>query len=161
MNFDPKKITTHIIWLIASIALIVYFLPQKKDQTLSFEENRPWDHKELIAPFEIYIYPDTASVTDSLEKAFIPFAERNNSICDSILSVVNSTNYIIGQRITPILQSQYGTGVIDMESYSLIENGKLPSIRILEGKFLNKMSTDNLVSPLKLYLMINFETVRH
>lgn len=155
MNFDPKKITTHIIWLIASIALIVYFLPQKKDQTLSFEENRPWDHKELIAPFEIYIYPDTASVTDSLEKAFIPFAERNNSVCDSILSVVNSTSYIIGQRITPILQSQYGTGVIDMESYSLIENGKLPSIRILEGKFLNKMSTDNLVSPLKLYLMID------
>ena len=155
MKFDSKKITTHIIWLFATIALIVYFLPQKKDQTLSFEENRPWDHRELIAPFEIYIYPDTANVTDSLQNAFIPIAKYDNKIFDSIAAVVSNNNYYIAQKILPKIQNQYEIGVIDAESYSLIENGKLPSLRMLDGKVLNKIETSHFVSPRRLYLMID------
>ena len=155
MKFDSKKITTHIIWLFATIALIVYFLPQKKDQTLSFEENRPWDHRELIAPFEIYIYPDTANVTDSLQNAFIPIAKYDNKIFDSIAAVVSNNNYYIAQKILPKIQNQYEIGVIDAESYSLIENGKLPSLRMLDGKVLNKIETSYFVSPRRLYLMID------
>ena len=155
MKFDSKKITTHIIWLFATIALIVYFLPQKKDQTLSFEENRPWDHRELIAPFEIYIYPDTANVTDSLQNAFIPIAKYDNKIFDSIAAVLSNNNYYIAQKILPKIQNQYEIGVIDAESYSLIENGKLPSLRMLDGKVLNKIETSHFVSPRRLYLMID------
>ena len=155
MRFDSKKTTTHILWILLATALIVYFLPQKKDQTLSFEENRPWDHKELIAPFEIYIYPDTSNVIDSLKNAFIPIAEVNNKTIDTIIATLYQSNLSIVNKIIPTLQAQYELGVIDADSYSLIENGKLPYLRILDGKYLNKVETNNYASPRKLYLMID------
>lgn len=155
MRFDSKKTTTHILWILLATALIVYFLPQKKDQTLSFEENRPWDHKELIAPFEIYIYPDTSNVIDSLKNAFIPIAEVNNKTIDTIIATLYQSNLSIVNKIIPTLQAQYELGVIDADSYSLIENGKLPYLRILDGKYLKKVETNNYASPRKLYLMID------
>lgn len=155
MSFDSKKITTHILLLLCAIALMVYFLPRSKDKELSYEENRPWDHEMLSAPFEIYIYPDTAEVIDSLNAAFTPICERNNTIIDSIVMVATNHNPALAQRIIPKLQAQYDLGVIDADSYSNIENGKLPAVRMLQDKFLKKVSTDNYVSPRVLYLMID------
>lgn len=155
MSFDSKKITTHILLLLCTIALIAYFLPRSKDKELSYEENRPWDHGMLSAPFEIYIYPDTAEVIDSLNAAFTPICERNNNISDSIVMVATNHNPTLAQRIVPKLQTQYDLGVIDADSYSKVENGKLPTVRILHDKFLKKVSTDNFVSPRVLYLMID------
>lgn len=155
MSFDSKKITTHILLLLCAIALMVYFLPRSKDKELSYEENRPWDHGMLSAPFEIYIYPDTAEVIDSLNATFTPICERNNNIIDSIVMVTTNHNPALAQRIIPKLQAQYDLGVIDADSYSKIENGKLPAVRMLQDKFLKKVSTDNYVSPRVLYLMID------
>ncbi len=155
MTLDSKKITTHIIFLLCAIAIIVYFLPRNEDKTLSYEENRPWDHGMLSAPFEIYIYPDTAEVIDSLNKAFIPICERNDNIIDSISLIITNHDMMLAQRIIPKLRSQYELGVVDANSYTKIENGKLPEVRILHDKFLKKVSTDQYASPRMLYIMID------
>ena len=154
MTFDSKKITTHIFFLLTTIALIVYFLPRDKEDIISYEENRPWNHGMLRAPFEIYIYPDTAEVIDSLNKVFTPICERNNKICDSILISV-AQNASVYKKIANKIKQQYSLGVVDANMYSKIENGTLPTIRVLEGKFLKKIPTENCVSPRKLYLMID------
>lgn len=155
MTFDSKKITTHILLLLCAIALMVYFLPRSENKELSYEENRPWDHGMLSAPFEIYIYPDTAEVIDSLNAAFTPICERNSNAIDSIVLIATNHNPALAQHIIPKLQAQYDLGVIDADSYSKIENGKLPAVRMLQDKFLKKVSTDNYVSPRVLYLMID------
>lgn len=155
MTFDSKKITTHILLLLCAIALMVYFLPRSENKELSYEENRPWDHGMLSAPFEIYIYPDTAEVIDSLNAAFTPICERNSNAIDSIVLIATNHNPVLAQRIIPKLQAQYDLGVIDADSYSKIENGKLPAVRMLQDKFLKKVSTDNYVSPRVLYLMVD------
>ena len=154
MNFNSKKTTSHILWLILSIVAIVYFIPRSEEETLTYEENRPWDHGMLSAPFEIYIYPDTAEVIDSLNKAFTPICQRNAVTLDSVISII-SQNPLIYQRVAPKIISQYEQGVVDAEMYEKIERGQLPTIRILDGKFLKKVSTEDFVSPRKLYLMID------
>lgn len=155
MSFNTKKIATHFLILLAATCAIVYFLPRSKDKAISFEENRPWDHSKLIAPFEIYIYPDTSEVTDSINEAFIPIAERNEKIFDSISAIITDSNAILAQKILPSLQAQYDLGIIDAESYAKIENGKMPSLRMLDKRFLNKVPTENLASPRKTYLIID------
>ena len=155
MNFGSKKITTHLFVILATIVTIVYFLPREKDKTLTFEENRPWDHSKLIAPFEIYIYPDTVAVVDSLDNSFIPIAERNDKIFDSISAIITNKNAYLAHAIIPTLQSQYELGIIDANSYNMIENGKLPSLRMLDNIYLNKVPTDNFSSPRKTYLMVD------
>lgn len=154
MTFDSKKITTHIIWLILSIVAIVYFLPRSEEETLTYEENRPWNHAMLRAPFEIYIYPDTAEVIDSLNKAFTPICQRNVITLDSLIGNL-AKNPIIRQLVSDKILAQYEKGVVDNDLYSKIESGQLNTIRILDGKILKKIPTDNLVSPRKLYLMID------
>lgn len=154
MTFDSKKITTHIIWLILSIVAIVYFLPRSEEETLTYEENRPWNHAMLRAPFEIYIYPDTAEVIDSLNKAFTPICQRNVITLDSLIGNF-AKNPIIRQLVSDKILAQYEKGVVDNDLYSKIESGQLNTIRILDGKILKKIPTDNLVSPRKLYLMID------
>lgn len=154
MNLSTKTIIIHILFLILSVTLIVYFLPKNENGALNYEENRPWNHSMLRAPFEICIYPDSAAVTDSINKEFIPICDRNNTILDSILAVV-STNQYISQKISPILQSQYETGVVDANMYTQLESGELPQVRILQGNILKKVTTSNFTSPRKLYLKID------
>ena len=119
MNFNSKKTTSHVLWLILSIVAIVYFIPRSEEETLTYEENRPWDHGMLSAPFEIYIYPDTAEVIDSLNKAFTPICQRNAVTLDSVISII-SQNPLIYQRVAPKIISQYEQGVVDAEMYEKI-----------------------------------------
>lgn len=154
MKFDSKKITTHIIFLVATIALIVYFLPRDKEQSLSYEENRPWNHGMLRAPFEIYIYPDTAEVIDSLNKVFTPICDRNEKLGDSILAKVAKNNFVYN-KIAPTIRDQYSKGVVTADMYADIEKDSLPVVRMLDGKYLKRETTESFVSPRVLYLMID------
>lgn len=154
MKFDSKKITTHIIFLVATIALIVYFLPRDKEQSLSYEENRPWNHGMLRAPFEIYIYPDTAEVIDSLNKVFTPICDRNEKLDDSILAKVAKNNFVYN-KIASTIRDQYGKGVVTADMYANIEKDSLPVVRVLDGKYLKREITESFVSPRVLYLMID------
>lgn len=154
MKFDSKKITTHIIFLVATIALIVYFLPRDKEQSLSYEENRPWNHGMLRAPFEIYIYPDTAEVIDSLNKVFTPICDRNEKLGDSILAKVAKNNFVYN-KIASTIRDQYGKGVVTADMYADIEKDSLPVVRVLDGKYLKRETTESFVSPRVLYLMID------
>lgn len=154
MKFDSKKITTHIIFLVATIALIVYFLPRDKEQSLSYEENRPWNHGMLRAPFEIYIYPDTAEVIDSLNKVFTPICDRNEKLGDSILAKVAKNNFVYN-KIASTIRDQYSKGVVTADMYADIEKDSLPVVRVLDGKYLKRETTESFVSPRVLYLMID------
>ena len=154
MKFDSKKITTHIIFLVATIALIVYFLPRDKEQSLTYEENRPWNHGMLRAPFEIYIYPDTVEVIDSLNKVFTPICNRNDKLGDSILAKV-AKNSIVYKKIAPTIRDQYSKGVVTADMYADIEKDSLPVVRVLDGKYLKRETTESFVSPRVLYLMID------
>lgn len=154
MKFDSKKITTHIIFLAATIALIVYFLPRDKEQTLTYEENRPWNHGMLRAPFEIYIYPDTAEVIDSLNKVFTPICDRNEKLGDSILAKVAKNNFVYN-KIASTIRDQYSKGVVTADMYADIEKDSLPVVRVLDGKYLKREITESFVSPRVLYMMID------
>lgn len=154
MNLNPRKITTHIILLIATISIIVYFLPRNESKELSYEENRPWEHSMLRAPFEIYVYPDTTEVIDSINAAFAPICACDNNIIDSISKQL-SNDKLLAQTILPILQNQYNAGVVNADMYNKIKQGILPTVRILQGKMLKKVSTANFMSPRQLYLFVD------
>ena len=156
MKLSTKKLVTQIAFLIATVAMIVYFMPREKVQTLSYEENKPWTHPLLRAPFEILIYPDSAAVVDSLGKAFVPIYNKDLTMAESVVKTITKEKHI-PKKIEEKIREQYNKGVVSIDDYAKIEKGELPDVRVIDenGKELTKETTADYVTPRTLYLMID------
>ena len=106
MKLSAKKIATHIAFLLATVAVIVYFMPREKVQTLSYEVNKPWTHTMLRAPFEICIYPDSAAVVDSLGKTFVPIYDKDTLMCDGVIKTLSKEKKV-PKKIAEKIREQY------------------------------------------------------
>ena len=78
---QPKSWLTHVveaIIILASAAIIVWFLPRGGRISYHFETNKPWPYGQFIAPFNIPIYKSEARLQaerDSLKGVFEPYYE--------------------------------------------------------------------------------------
>ena len=62
------------------VALVVavvmgWFYPHPQSHQFIYEEGRPWNYAQLIAPFDIPIHPDSATLRaarDTLDARFVP-----------------------------------------------------------------------------------------
>ena len=62
-----------------AMVVIVYFYPHTESSHYKFEEGRPWNYAKLIAPFDIPIRSDSATINrvrDSLDNTFVPVFHR-------------------------------------------------------------------------------------
>ena len=81
----------NVILAVIATLVIVYFYPHPQANHYKFEEGRPWNYAKLIAPFDIPIRPDSATVLrvrDSLDRKFVPVFERKEAIADSVITAL-------------------------------------------------------------------------
>lgn len=86
----PPHMRRYAILGAVLVAILAYLYPHPRVSHFKYEEGRPWNYAKLIAPFDIPIRPDSATVreaTDSLEARFVPIYTRTQLNVDSILSV--------------------------------------------------------------------------
>ena len=77
-----------ILIALAATIVIVYFYPHPEANRYNYEEGRPWNYSKLIAPFDIPVHPDSATLLaarDSLDARFVPIYELNQLIIDTIV----------------------------------------------------------------------------
>lgn len=158
-----KSATTYNI-IIAAIALvaIVWFYPHPKPNHYKFEEGRPWNYSKLIAPFDIPIRPDSASVLrvrDSLDKKFIPVFRIEPSVADSVITslmaqwvrqsdgaTVDDRDSRMRKKVVAYIKSAYLHDVIDDEFGARIREGSLTDIRINDDNKVKKRSAAGITS---------------
>ena len=139
--------------------MIVYFYPHPEANRYNYEEGRPWNYAKLIAPFDIPVHADSATIIaarDTLDAHFVPIYELNQLIIDTIVGRLPAApGTRLPQQLASELRSIYASGVVDMHTMDEIAAGRLPKVRILDKNVLSEMSTAAFTSPRDAYVYLD------
>ncbi len=159
MKFPRNKLFQRIAIALAATIIIVYVYPHPENKRFNYEEGRPWNYAQLFAPFDIPVYPDSATVQrarDTLDARFIPIFELNQLVIDTIVRALpDAGSHRLKTTLASELRKIYSGGVVDSETREMIEAGRLPKIRILEKNIINEMPTRSFTSPREIYLYLD------
>lgn len=147
--------TSNILIAVVAAIVIVWFYPHPETSRYNYEEGRPWNYAQLIAPFDIPVHPDSMTLQrarDTLDAHFIPIYELNQLKADSIVRALPASpgnNY--ASRVGSAIRRLYADGVVDADTREEIKSGKLKKVRILEKNVLSEMSATDFLSPREVY----------
>lgn len=154
-----NNILNKILIALAALIVIVYFYPHPEANRFNYEQGRPWNYSKLIAPFDIPIHPDSATllaVRDTLDAKFVPIYQLNQLLIDTIISrLPQSPGTNLNRRLGSELRKVYASGVVDMHTKDEIASHRLPKVRLLEKNVLSEMSTSGFTSPRDVYLYLD------
>lgn len=156
---DRPGFTLKILICVAAAIIITYLYPHPESNHYNYEEGRPWNYAKLIAPFDIPIHADSATILaarDTLDARFVPVYEINQLMIDSVVSQLPpavGTNY--RSELASRLRKIYAAGVVDMQTRDKIVDRQLPKVRILEQNVLSEMSTSHFTSPRDIYMLLD------
>ena len=154
-----KSLSSNIIIAAIAAVVIVWFYPHPETSRYNYEEGRPWNYAQLIAPFDIPVHPDSLTLQrarDTLDAHFVPIYEFNQLKADSIVRALPASpgnNY--ASRVGTALRRLYAGGVVDADTREQITSGKLKKVRILEKNILSEMSTADFLSPREIYTRLD------
>ncbi len=140
----------HLFYLvmvfIAGIGLIFLVFPAESRFKYEFQKGSPWQHETLIAPFNFAILKTEAEIKtekDSVLKSYFPYfisdtlienaKVKDFTLATEKLAAINQEfrQLKIGQKLPPVLQSIYETGILpqSIDSYKELA-GKAALIEI-------------------------------
>jgi hypothetical protein len=150
-NFNPK---TDISWrdflirtglIIASVAIIVWFMPRDSHNSFKIEKGRPWTHADMNAPFDFPIYKSDDIVKaerDSLMRLYEPYFNYNKETeLTQVRQFMKDYNkgipglpedYVI--LISNRLRNIYAQGIMSNSDYARFNKDTTQMIRIVNGK---------------------------
>lgn len=152
-------ILNKILIALGALIVIVYFYPHPEANRFNYEEGRPWNYTKLIAPFDIPIHADSATLMaarDTLDAHFVPIFELNQLLIDTIIDrLPEGQTPNLRRQLGTELRKVYASGVVDMSTKDEIAAHRLPKVRILEQNVLSEMSTAGFSSPREVYLYLD------
>ena len=158
MASNDTKLYKKILVALVATLVIVYFYPHHESNRFIYEEGRPWNYAKLIAPFDIPIHPDSATLIaarDTLDERFVPIYELNQGAIDSVVSQLPDSDNNLRRRLGDELRRVYSAGVVDMRTKEEIPANRLPKVRILQKNILSEMPTSGFSSPRDVYLYLD------
>lgn len=154
--FSRSKLIWQATLAVATAVLVLLCFPQADTTHYNYEEGRPWNYAKLIAPFDIPVHPDSATLRrmrDTLDAHFVPVYRINQLLVDSIVRALPSGPH--RQATVSRLRRIYASGVVDSKTRHSIEQGQLPRVRILDKNVLSEMSTAAFSSPADIYMRLD------
>lgn len=159
MKISENKLLRRILVVLAATILVVWFYPHQSSHKFIYEQGRPWNYTQLIAPFDIPIHPDSLTVQairDTLDAKFVPIYTYNPLVLDSIIDELPaSPGHNYSTRLAALLRKAYEGGVLEPSAMALVREGKLPKMRVLERNILSETSTEGLITPREIYLHLD------
>ena len=156
MTIPDNPILKRVLTAVVATIIIVWFYPHARLHQYLYEQGRPWNYNQLIAPFDIPIHPDSLTVQairDTLQKSFVPIYSESATVVDSIVNELPAGPY--RSHLGTLIRHEYAKGVVDPAVMADIRDGKLGKIRILRRNILSESSTAAMTSPREVYLAID------
>ena len=150
--FSSSKIVWQSLLALAAAVLVLLCFPQADTTHYKYEEGRPWNYAKLIAPFDIPVHPDSATLhrmRDTLDARFVPVFRINQLLADSIAAALPSGPH--RQATASRLRRIYASGVVDSDTRRRISAGSLSRVRVLDKNILSEISTAAFTSPAEIY----------
>ena len=121
-SFSWRDLLYKSLLFVATVALIVYFLPRDGKFNYQFDINKPWKYGQLIATFDFPIYKDEAVVKreqDSLLVLFQPYYELDKKIEKDAISKLKENYHTNLKGILPSITC----GISNARSKKSIKQG--------------------------------------
>ncbi|MDL2303362.1 HDIG domain-containing protein [Dysgonomonas sp. OttesenSCG-928-D17] len=119
------------VFFIATILVIMYFLPREGKYKYTYTENRPWQYGLLTAPFNFYIHKSAEQIQqekDSVLRSYQPYYENKLSVAKDVVSQFEQNarvKNIPAEYISYVsrkLSEIYKGGIISVEDYDKVQN---------------------------------------
>jgi hypothetical protein len=159
-KFTQNDYYLALIFIVAT-AIVVYFMPRESRFHYSYEENRPWTYSTLMAPFDITVYRDSATVKqmiDSVESSMVPIFRRDNERSGQVVKALEGNNKLtdaMRSKLKTAIERVYRIGVVDQDVATRIARGELPEVKFQENNVNVTHSTANYLSPRDAYAYVD------
>lgn len=140
-----KNIFYSIILSMASILLLVFFMPREHVTRYSYHMGEPWEENPLIAQESFPVFKSEAQIQlekDSLKRYYEPYFRYDETILDSQLVHLNQEyeeklkenipHYYL-KRMHEKLREVYLKGILETQDYEMLKNEETKNIRIYQG----------------------------
>lgn len=154
-------------------AVIVYCYPHGSTSHYKYKIGQAWNYAKLVAPYDIDIYPDSATVTakiDSIKASHIPIYRHTNLNVDSVIELsarqlhavpdtVGMGRFFAYPELKPfvaqvrrILAGAYERGIFPDSISDMAAHTGLHHIRVATSPTeIAKIPVDTLLTPIKVF----------
>lgn len=165
-----RDILTRGAIVIATVAVIVWLMPQDGQNFFYVEQGKPWKYADFTAPFDFPIYKSEMAVKnerDSLLKEYEPYFNYNKDIegtmvrkfvtdySEGIPGLSDDYISIIANRLHRI----YQIGVVSTSDYSTFASDTTRMVRIVNGKNATSMAMARFLSTKKAYEQLFLDNI--
>lgn len=154
----PRNLLYKVLIFIATVSVIVYFMPREGKFNYQFDIGKPWKYGQLMATFDFPIYKDAQVVEheqDSLLRNFHPFfniapqvendaQKRLQDDFQGILKEALPPSYYryVQRKLTEI----YEAGILPTEQLDSLRHDSIESVMIVNNKLAHQRATNELFS---------------
>ena len=153
-----RNLLYKVLIFIATVAVIVYFMPRDGKFYYQFDTGKPWKYGQLIATFDFPIYKDAEVVQheqDSMLRQFQPFfnidrkAEadargRLQADYQKTLKEVLPARYF--HYVQKMLEEIYAAGILPTEALDSLQQDSTAAVMVVDHKLASQRETTELYS---------------
>ncbi len=152
---------------LATVSIIVYFLPREGTFNYQFDINKPWKYGLLQASFDFPIYKDDAEIKreqDSIMAYYHPYfklsttkgeqaiAQFKSDYANQLKQIIPDPNY--ARYIEKSLREIYGQGIMSAENLSILRRNKINKIQMVNENTSMESDVNNLYTTKTAYQKI-------
>ncbi|MCZ8372725.1 HDIG domain-containing protein [Phocaeicola sp. KGMB11183] len=174
-QFSYKELLYKSIIFLATVTLLVYFLPREGKFNYQFDINKPWKYGLLQASFDFPIYKEEQQVQheqDSIMAAYRPYYGLDKRIGDEMIKKFKDDYASTLYRIIPnptyrnhierLLKEIYEQGVIGVNDLSNLRKDSFFHIRIVDRNISSQRDINNLYTIKQAYeALIKSDTIHY
>lgn len=174
-RFSYKNLIYKSLIFIATVSVIVYFLPNEGKFNYQFDINKPWKYGLLQASFDFPIYKNDIQVQkeqDSILADYQPYFQIDKEAEKNILSKLRedynktlrhslpSTDYV--RYIERTLKALYEDGIIAGNDLKRMEEDSIIAIRLVDKNVATSRFIDQLYTVKEAYeYLLNADTTHY
>lgn len=174
-RFSYKKLIYKSLIFIATVSVIVYFLPNEGKFNYQFDINKPWKYGLLQASFDFPIYKNDIQVQkeqDSILADYQPYFQIDKEAEKNVLSKLREdynktlrhslpgTDYV--RYIERTLKALYEDGIIAGNDLKRMEEDSIIAIRLVDKNVATSRFIDQLYTVKEAYeYLLNADTTHY
>lgn len=162
--FSIRDLLYRVAIFVATVAVIVYFMPRDGKFNYQFDINKPWKYGQVMATFDFPIYKADEVVKreqDSLLTHFQPYFELNKRVSEEAIRQFKAD--CVG-RYRPLLPSMeymrliekrlneiYDRGILTAKELAQLRDDSVSAIRLIDDKLSISRPVSQLYSEMEAY----------
>lgn len=163
-KFSYRDLFYKLILFVATVTIIVYFLPKEGQFNYQFEINKPWKYGLLQASFDFPIYKDESQIKkeqDSILASYRPYYIRNKDIGEQMIHKFQNDYNVSLRKILPSvsyyyyiekqLKDFYKKGIISSSDLSQLHKDSLAYIQEIDQNTSHELAVQSIYTTKQAY----------